>query len=273
VRTTDFVWNMSVNTSKNINTLDTDVPRDYSWQNAASGKLYKEGYAVSSFWVFDYKGLDAQNGSPLFNIPQVIDNPKTENDATEYMVYGGRFDPDFTAGFSTSFRFKWLTLSSSFNTALGGKRLLYKMFKSTGLPGAYENMPKEFANRWKQPGDEKRTDIPSIPSWVYGANGVAQPLAEPVPGYVTWPEAYDIYNYSTARVASASFLRCNDLSLSWNIAEHMLRHVGLKSAAVTASVRNPFIIVSKDYKGMDPEVATGNQPIPRVYSMGLNVSF
>lgn len=273
IRTKDFVWNLSVNTSKNINTLDTDVPRNNSWENAVSGKLYREGYAVSSFWVFDYKGLDPQTGSPLFKVPQVADNPKTEKDATEYMVYGGRFDPDFTAGFSTSFRYKWLTLSTSFNMALGGKRLLYKMFESGGLPSAFDNLPKEFVNRWKKPGDEAHTNIPSIPSWVYGAGGIAQPLAVPLPGYSTWPDAYDVYNYSTARVANGSFLRCNDISLSWNITENIIKYVGLKNVSVTAAVRNPFIIVSKDYKGMDPEVATGNQPIPRVYSMGLNVSF
>jgi len=273
VRSKNFVWNLSVNTSKNINVLNTDVPRNNSWENAVSGKLYKQGYAVSSFWVFDFKGLDPQYGYPLFNIPQVKDNPQTETDATEYMVYGGKFDPDLTAGFSTSFRYKWFTVASSFNMALGGKRLLYKMFKSTGLPGAFENMPKEFVNRWKQPGDEQHTNIPSIPSWIYDASGSAQVVYTPVPGYSTYPEAYDIYNYSTVRVVNGSFLRCNDISLTWNVAEQLLKYVRLKNVSVTAAVRNPFIIVSKDYKGMDPEVATGNQPIARVYSMGVNVSF
>jgi hypothetical protein len=47
----------------------------------------------------------------------------------------------------------------------------------------------------------------------------------------------------------------------------------LKNVSLTAAVSSPFIIVSKDFKGMDPEVATGNQPIPRVYSAILNISF
>jgi TonB-linked SusC/RagA family outer membrane protein len=279
VRSTNFVWNLSVNTSKNTNTLDTDVPRNNSWQNAVSGKLYKQGYAVSSFWVFDYKGLDPQFGFPLFNIPQAADNPKTELDATQYLVYGGRFDPDFTAGFSTSFRYKRLSLSTSFNMALGGKRLLYKMFDDTGIPSAYNNMPKDFVNRWRQPGDEQHTDIPAIASWLYGPGGVAQPPTTWVPNHTNngnfggSEEVYDIYNYSDIRVVNGSFLRCNDISLSYNVAEQILKHVGIKNVAVTAAVRNPFIIVSKDYKGIDPEVATGNQPIPRVYSMGLNISF
>jgi hypothetical protein len=232
---------------------------------------------VSSFWVFDFAGLDPQYGYPLFNIPKVSDKPIAERDATEYLVYGGRFDPDFTAGLSTSFRYRSFSLSSSFNMALGGKRILYEMFDGSGLPSAYNNMPKDFVNRWRKPGDEKTTNIPSIPSWVPDANGNIQSAWTIVPnkngslgGY---EEVYDIYNYSTARVVNGSFLRCNDISLSYNLGEHILKQVGVKSVAIMASVRNPFIIVSKEYKGVDPEVATGNQPIPRVYSMGINVSF
>ena len=83
---------------------------------------------------------------------------------------------------------------------------------------------------------------------------------------------YDMYNYSDARVVSASFLRCNNISLTYNVPEKLLKNV-LKNLSITASVNSPFIIVSKDFKGMDPEVATGSQPIPRVYSAILNVSF
>ena len=32
------------------------------------------------------------------------------------------------------------------------------------------------------------------------------------------------------------------------------------------------MIVSKEFKGMDPEVATGSQPISRTFSFGVNIS-
>jgi TonB-linked SusC/RagA family outer membrane protein len=274
VRSKDFVWSMSMNTSKNKNSLNSDLPRNDSWQAAVDGKLYRQGYAVSSFWVFDFKGLDPTNGFPLFNIPTLAENPKIENDATEYMKYAGRFDPDFTAGFSSSFRYKSLMLSASFNVALGGKRLLYRMFDRSGLPSAYNNLPKEFVNRWRKPGDEQFTNIPSIPNMVW--DPVGWDYKTPwvwLPDFDGYLEVYDAYNYSDARVVNASFLRCNNIALSYNLPNQLLKHIHVKSVAVTAAVSNPFIIVSKDYKGIDPEVATGNQPIPRVYSMGVNVSF
>lgn len=39
------------------------------------------------------------------------------------------------------------------------------------------------------------------------------------------------------------------------------------------SVSNPFIIVSKDFKGKDPEVATGSQPLSQNYTFSVNLSF
>jgi TonB-linked SusC/RagA family outer membrane protein len=274
VRSKDFVWNMSVNTSKNKNTLDTDVPRSDSWKAASQGKMYKQGYAVSSFWVFEMKGLDPSQGFPLFDIPTTAQNPKAAKDATEYMKYAGRLEPDLSGGISNSFRYKSFTLSASFNMAIGGKRLLYQMFDDSPLPSAYNNLPKEFVNRWKQPGDEKRTNIPAIPTLIYNpSNGTEQAPYVLMPTSDGYAEVYLLYNYSDVRVVDASFFRCNSISLTYNLSDRILKAVGVKSVSVTGAVRNPFIIVSKEYKGMDPEVATGNQPVPRVYSLGLNVSF
>ena len=274
VRTKDIVWNLSVNTSRNRNRLTTDVPRGETWMDAATGVYHKEGYAVSSFWVFEMKGIDPATGYPIFDIPLESENPKSRTDATEYMKYAGRLDPDFTGGVSTAFRYKNLTLSASFNVALGGKRRLYNMFDGSYLPSAYSNLPKEFVNRWRKPGDEKHTNIPGIQRGMYDP-GSGQYIAPYVwmPNKEGYQEIYEMYNYSDVRIVNGSFLRCNNISLSYNVPEQFLKYIKVKNLSVTGSVRNPFIIVSNEFKGMDPEVATGNQPVPRVYSMALNVSF
>lgn len=276
IRSRDLVWNLSFNTSRNRNRINSEIIGSESWRNAASGRLNKGGYAVSSFWVFDFAGLNPNDGSPTFVLPGKEDPAwiTGEKDATAYMKYAGRLEPDFTAGFSQALRYKAFTLTASFNMQLGGKKLLYQMFTGFDLPSAYMNMPKEFASRWKKPGDEKFTNVPSIPSRIWNpVNNQTDPvqlLIPPEPGY---EYAYEMYNYSTARVVDASFFRCNDISLTWNVPERMLKRLYIRNLSVSGSVRNPFIIVSKDFKGMDPEVATGNQPIPRVYSMQFNVSF
>ncbi len=269
VRLKDFVWTMSLNTSKNINKIESTMNENNNWKAAANGNLNKKGYAVSSFWAFEFSGLNPKTGAPEYHIPTVEENAKVVNDATEFMKYMGTLEPDFQGGVSMSFRYKTLTLSTSFNLNIGGKKYLYTMFAedmTQNRPSAYNNLPQELTKRWRKPGDEKTTNIPSLPT--KGMESVFIPSGK---GF--WEYSYRMYNYSDVRVVNASFLRCNNLSLSYTFPESIVKHLYVKNLSLAAGVSNPFIIVSKEFKGMDPEVATGSQPITRNYSLSLSVSF
>jgi TonB-linked SusC/RagA family outer membrane protein len=275
VRTRDFVWNISLNTSKNRNRITSDIDHSAQWQYARSGNLNKKGYPVSAFWAFKFTGLNGEYGYPEFDVPTREENPAAINDVTEYMQYAGKLVPDFEGGIGTTLRYKTLTLATSFNVNIGAKKFLYNMFNGTTLPSAYDNLPKEFTGRWRKPGDELLTNIPGIPGNIETQTGVSNDFQHP---RVTLPAGtnesrYNMYNYSTARVVNASFLRCNSNSLSYSVPQEFIRKLSLKNLLLTASVSNPFIIVSKDFKGMDPEVATGKQPISHTYSLNVNVSF
>ena len=81
--------------------------------------------------------------------------------------YMGKLDPDFTAGINTTFKYKDLTLSASFNLQVGGKKFLAPIFDSemsNNTPYEYNNLPKDLVKRWRKAGDEKITNIPSIPA-------------------------------------------------------------------------------------------------------------
>ena len=273
IRLKDFVWNISVNTSKNRNRVKSTILPDNSWLSAVSGQLNKSGYPVSAFWAFELKGIDPVDGTPIFDIPNKQNNPEGigVNDATEYMKYMGKMDPDFTGGLSMSFRYKNLSLSSGFTLSIGGKRFLHPLFQSKNfpysLPSAYDNYSKDFVKRWRNPGDEKHTNIPSIPSAGTGNVNISFPS-----GYLN-SNVYEMYDYSDVRVVNASFLRCNNLTLTYNLPQEFVKRMALKGASLSGSLSNPFMIVSKDYKGVDPEVATGGQPLSRIYSIRLNVTF
>lgn len=266
IRTKDWVWSFSMNTAKNFNEIQSTIAENQNWRAAAGGSVHKKGYPVGSFWVWNFAGLDPQGGYPLFNIPTKEEgaNPL---DATTYMTYAGTTEPDFSGGMSTVLRWKTLTLSASFSIALGGKRFLTDLFDEDYLnnstPSAYSNLSKDMVKRWQKPGDELHTQIPTIPHRNI-------PLVDLPNGSTEY--RHRMYNYSTARVVNASFLRCNNISLSYTVPTKIVNKMALKNLSISGSVSNPFIVVSKDYNGVDPEVATGSQPITPSYSLTLNFS-
>ena len=269
VRLNDFVWTMSLNSSKNINKIESTMNENENWRSAVGGTLNKKGYAVSSFWAFDFIGLNPETGTPQYNIPSAEENPEGITDATAFMKYMGKLEPDFQGGVSMSFRYKTLTLSSSFNLNVGGKKFLYTVFNDDMRqyrPNAYSNLPKDLIKRWRKPGDEKFTDVPGLPNptdcMVYLPSGIGG----------TSEYAYRLYNYSDVRVVNSSFLRCNSLSLTYTFPEKLIKSMNLNDLTLTGGVTNPFIIMSKKFKGMDPEVGAGSQPIIRNYSFSINIS-
>lgn len=265
VRTKNFVWSLGFNTSKNYNEVTSTLATNQSWQKAVSGSLNQNGYPVSAFWAFELTGLSPENGTPVFNLSGMENNALAETDATQYMKYMGKMDPDLSAGMNTSFRYKSLSLSASFNIQVGGKKFLATMFGADMIndtPWEYNNLPKDLVNRWRKPGDELLTDIPSLPALKKG--GIMLPSGS--------DDLYRMYNFSDTRVVNASFLRCNNISLAYNLSGKKIAGFA-RNIAMSLNVTNPFIIVSKDFKGKDPEVATGSQPIFRNYTLSLNISF
>lgn len=270
VRTRDFTWTLSFNTAKNINKVDSKINQNKNWKSAVSGSINKEGFPVNSIWAFEFMGLDGENGSPLLQVPTVEENPESERDATAYMKFMGSMEPDFSGGLSTSLRYKTLTLSASFNANIGGKCFLAPLYndeiEAESVPSAYTNLSRDLVNRWRKKGDEQFTNIPSVST---GLSQVKQ-LRLPEGTYST---SFYMYGYSDIRVVDASFFRCTNISLSYNFPEAWAKKMYMKDLSLTAGLTNPFIIVSRQYKGVDPEVATGSQPIMKTYSLGLNVSF
>ncbi len=266
VRTKNFIWTMGLNTSKNYNKVTSKLESNENWTQAVAGNVNKKGYPVSGFWAFEFAGLDPKNGVPLYNLPDV-DTPEARTDATVYMKYMGKLDPDFTAGLNMGFRFKDLTLSSSFYLSVGGKKFLATMFDDdiiNSTPYEYNNLPKDLVDRWRKPGDEEHTNIPALPE--YKKTNASTNL----PSGSTY--SYRLYNYTDIRVVNASFLRCNNISLSYNLSKGWIKKFA-QNVGFSFSVSNPFMIVSKDFKGKDPEVATGSQPLSQNYTFSLNLSF
>lgn len=266
VRTRNFTWSVGLNTSKNNNKIIKTGAQVVSWRMAASGQLNAVGMPVSGFYAFRYTGINPANGEPTFDLGvKDSGNPK---DPTSFMQYMGKLDPDFTSGLGMNFRYKMLTLSSSFYLQLGGKRFLAPLYNyaatNSGLPTEYENLSRQILDRWTP--DNPNATVPALP------NGTLPNLDLPN-GDNNVRNAYLLYNYSTDRVVSASSLRCNNINISYTLPEKVVKKINCKNIAVGGGLSNPFAINSKDFRGLDPEVAVGGQPRTRTYTFNLNLSF
>ncbi|RYG19924.1 MAG: SusC/RagA family TonB-linked outer membrane protein [Chitinophagaceae bacterium] len=278
IRKKDLTWNFGVNVTRNWNKVQTQLLANPTWANAAAGNYYKEGYAVSSFWVFDYKGLDPTTGHPIFNIPTTAQNVNAKTDASAYMVYGGKLNADFTSGLNTTLRYKEFSFSTSMYLSLGGKKIMAPLYANTMInttPNEYNNLSKDLVNRWRNPGDETRTNIPSLPSRsVVMINLPTGTVADSYSGGQSGSESpYSLYNFSTLRVVNASFLRINDVRLLYTLPDMWSKKIASKHTQIGYTLTNPLIIASKDFKGVDPEVASGRQPIASTHSLSISVTF
>ena len=72
-----------------------------------------------------------------------------------------------------------------------------------------------------------------------------------------------------------NYLRVNSIRLGYNLPEKLAKKLYLANARISAEARNPFVFGSS-YKGyFDPESYGNiyNQPLPKTFSVGLDLTF
>ena len=265
IRTKDWTWSLSFNTGKVSNTV-TNNKRINSLSDYLNGTAIVDGQPYGTFYAYNFTGLDHKTGQPVFaGVSRDELTEKTTDDYLSYLVKAGCSEPDISGGISTSLRYKQFHLRATFAMSLGAQKYLYNYFATSGAPLPEQNVPRYMFNRWRQPGDEAWTDIPSIPAGNPNDLDAFLPTGERV-------SVYTMYNTSTARVANADFIRCRSIALQYDLPFSVVRHIGMRSAFVSVSMTNPFFIAfDGKWKGRDPE--TASWPQRRTVSLSLNVNF
>ena len=268
----DFSLNINLNASKNWNKGgETKIDRNTAmYLRGGSTQILKEGYPLSAFWSYSFAGLDGSNGKPMFNYVEVPDEEKSKSiDPTTYLVYSGETEPYFTGGLGFSFRYKSLSLNTSFSLLLGSKKRLpspYSDFQGSGsmMPDPTKNVNRDLLNRWQKPGDEAYTNIPGLPTWPIE-------IGWTLPNTDSAESAIEMWEKSDAMVVSGSFLRCRNIGLSWQMKKEWCDKIHAKNLAINFNMDNIFVIASKRFNGFDPELE--NSIMPRSFSLGLNIGF
>jgi hypothetical protein len=189
-------------------------------------------------------------------LPQIATNP----------VYKGSYQPQFTASWGTSLKYRNFSLNVLFDTKQGGV-----FFSRTKDIMDFVGTAKETENR----------DPQIFPNSVYMTGD----------GYVTNTSyKYDPYDYFTGVIPSgqhivdASYVRLQEVSLSYNFSESLLSKTFIGSASVSVYGNNLFLWTAKENKYADPEMNSGGatnlqgfeyspRPSLRNYGIRLGITF
>lgn len=280
IRTKDWGWTIGLNSSKNWNEAKTQSISEIGLREflrGSSSKVLKKGYPLSGFWSFSFKELNHQTGAPEFNLLYqedaegnfVIDDDgrrvlRNIGEYTDMLVYSGTTEPDFTGGITTRLRWKGLTFAANCSMLIGAKKRLPTLYPDNkgNIPLSESNLSRDLIKRWKKPGDEVNTNIPGVYT-----GRIANTVQLPIGG--TSLEVLDMWSNSDVRVVSASFFRCQQMSLTWQVNELWCARLGMKSLSFNVLMNNVFVIADKKFNGFDPEL--GDSVQPKTYSLGISI--
>lgn len=274
--TDSFSWS----TSLTLSAMDQEITRLLNAPNAfdmvaGRGRGNIVGYPRGSLFSFNFQGLN-NNGLPTFNFGRY---PASQGELTNiagadfldaqyaksYLLYHGPIEPRVIGGLSNTLKYKGWELSFFLTMQAGNKIRLNPTFDPEF--GDLNVFSKSYYNRWLNPGDEFKTNVPVLPS---------QELIAKV-GKENIERAYNTYNYSQQMVADGSFVRMKNISLAYDIPENFLKKVRLRSMNLRLNVTNPFLIYAdKKLKGQDPEYYKSggvSLPTPKQYTVTLNIGF
>ena len=276
VKTSDFKWS----TSLTFSAMHQEVTRLLNAPTAfdmvaGRGRGNIVGFPRGSLFSFNYDGLDI-NGLPTFHFGRYPTNSgeyshiagadfsDTQYNKT-YLRYHGPIEPQITGGLSNTLSWKQWELSVFFTMQAGNKLRLNPTFDPSFAD--LNVFSTRYRDRWLNPGDELRTDVPVLPS---------QALIEQV-GRENIERAYNTYNYSQEMVADGSFVRLKNVALAYRLAEGMAKKMHFTSATLRLNVTNPLLIYADPrLHGQDPEYYRSGGvalPTPRQVTLSLSLGF
>lgn len=284
VKINDFSWRVSTSYSANKNTAQTDVVEKYELADYLDGNAVISGESIGTFYSYEFLGLNAQTGVPVFDDytdrRHLLENKSLEEIVRMVMVKSGTREPKFTGNLFNTLTWKGFTLSFNLAYSLGSKVRLFALYSPiiSGV-SAENNIRKEFVNRWQVPGDEKRTNIPAIinrsdPMYSYYNSHWSLEQYNKVTSFAS--SLWDMYDHSDIRVVSGNYLKMQTLTLRYSFQSKILKKLSLSSASVSFTTQNLFTISAKALKGQDPSQAGFAKPnlsIRPSYTLGFNVSF
>lgn len=211
-----------------------------------------DGKPLFSIYSYKWAGLDPETGDPMGYYEGKVSKEYASivNEAPELLVYNGPARPLYFGSMLN--KISWNNFSLSFNISY---RLGYYFRKrSVNYVALLEakGMNSDYNLRWRKPGDERKTHVPSMPETPNNNRSA-------------------FYNYSSVLVGHADNIRLNDIRVAYHVAKEKQGFSFTNDLEVFVYLSNVGIIWKADKSKYDPDFPI-MKPSLRVTG-GININF
>ncbi|MDR0710827.1 MAG: SusC/RagA family TonB-linked outer membrane protein, partial [Prevotellaceae bacterium] len=263
----DLSWVTVLTASRNINKI---LKLPVEQLNASYGSIAREGYSLHSFYLYDYLGVDPETGDAVYDDWAGTDGKITEEDKK---IFGNAY-PLVEGILKNTVTYKNFTLDFSFYYKYKYQIFNYtrSFLESGGSRTVSRTIQKSSTNYWKEENKGQ-----------YAVNSDGY-ITEVLPRPKSIKNADGSTNYeqrSTRNLEDGSFIRLQNVTLSYTVPRSLTSRVKIQKATVYATGSNLLLLTK--YTGPDPEVNAGSgivqgldfgtPPHPKTILLGVNIAF
>lgn len=255
----NFRWTTSFNIALNDNKITDAFYEKISDLYTIRRKYQIEGYPVNAWFGFKTAGINPQTGEYMIytDAKDEDGHPKGypygngyiadgSTYSTENAYYLGEAEPPISGGFGTTLTYKRLSLNAQFAFMTGHKIKSFKSYNGSLMNASRLNQLKTEANRWRKPGD-----ITNVPKYTTSTATLSLEITDD-------------------KLEDGSYLKCNLISLGYNLPSNLCQKLGLSQLRCTFNVHNLFTWTK--YRGIDPEtLGAFGYPSAKKYMFTLNL--
>jgi len=214
-----------------------------------------KGRPLYSIFALPWEGLSSQTGDPqgLFQGKISTDYAHIlSSDTLSNMIYKGAVNPTVFGSWRNTFNWKQWELSFNILYKLGyvfrrSSIFYYEVFTqvSPGHP--------DYERRWQHPGDEKRTNVPSMV-------------------LVSDLNRDDFYRNSEALIDRGDHIRLQDLQFGYTLGRSAYPTLPVQAIKFYLYANNLGILWKANHAGIDPDYISNLFP-PRTLALGVKIDY
>jgi TonB-linked SusC/RagA family outer membrane protein len=216
-----------------------------------------KGNAIYAVYSYKWAGLESETGLPQGYLNDVVSKDYSAITGVTATVndlnYHGSAIPVYYGSLGNTLSWKQFSVTA---------RILFKLDYYLRRPGMdYTNLfsswtgHSDYAKRWQQPGDEKKTDVPAL---VY-----------PLPAGMN-----SFYTNSEPLVIKGDHIRLQYVTLNYMLNKQSNSNLPFKTINFYLNVNNLGILWKANKENVDPDYATRSALLPpKTFTAGIKATF